>query len=137
MGAKDVADSMPIDLVEAVRSGDAVVFCGAGLSALAGTPTATELAHILIVRLDRYDGDPHDLTAVATAYAAERGRHALIQSVLDSFRQRCVAPTATHRVLCRLPFAAFVTSNWDNLLEQALQSVGRKWMQLVTDQQLP
>ncbi|MEV0754549.1 SIR2 family protein [Streptosporangium sp. NPDC050280] len=128
---------IPLELVESVQSGDVVAFCGAGLSALGGLPTGSQLARALASRLDDFDGNPDDLTEVSTTYSALRGRHALLSFLLDRVEHVPAAPTGTHRTLCGQPFAAFVSTNWDHFIEQSLSSLGIAHSVVVTDSELP
>lgn len=132
-----VAEPIPVELIDAVRSEDAVLFCGAGLSASQGLPTASSLAQSIAARMRDFDGNPRDLTQVATAYAALRGRHALISFVVESLTQQPWQPGPAHADFAGLPFHAYVTTNWDALVEGALQAANRRHQIVVTDSDVP
>jgi hypothetical protein len=125
------------ELVQALLQRELLVFCGAGLSTLAGAPSGNELARSLAQRIASFQGNTNDLTEVATAYTALRGRHALIAFLLDDFSRRALKVTTTHLELCRLPVSAFVTTNWDNVLERALDMIQKDYITVVTDSSVP
>jgi hypothetical protein len=142
--ARDIAGTynmgvsrLSADLVEAVARGECAVFCGAGLSIPAGLPSGAQLAEHLADRLDSFDGNRRDLTEVASVYEAERGRHALISFFIDRIESLSSGPSAVHEALCRLPVTAFITTNWDDLLERTLLLQKRDHAVLVTDREVP
>lgn len=132
-----VAEPIPVELIDAVRNEDAVLFCGAGLSVSQGLPTAGALAQSIAARMQDFDGDPRNLTQVATAYAALRGRHALISFVVESLMRQPWRPGPAHADFAGLPFHAFVTTNWDTLVEGALRAAQRRHQVVITDSDIP
>ncbi|MFD9940359.1 SIR2 family protein [Nonomuraea sp. NPDC059023] len=128
---------IPSELIDSVRHGETIVFCGAGLSAQAGLPTGVQLAHGLSDRIDGFDGNKDDLVEVSTTYSAMRGRHALLTFLLGRVNDDRLPPTAAHLALCGLPFTAYVSTNWDHLIERALHVQRIRHRTLVTDSELP
>lgn len=112
--------------VEELTEENAAVFVGAGLSVAAGfvdwkgllQPIADELG----LDLDK----EHDLIAIAQYHCNDKGgnRHQLNQHVVDEFCRSLVL-TENHRILARLPIRTFWTTNYDRLIERALEATGR------------
>jgi hypothetical protein len=109
-----------------LASDNAAAFLGAGLSKAAGyvdwpgllDPVANELG--LDVKRE------NDLVALAQYYVNKKGanRHQLSQLLIENFSD-LQEPTENHKILARLPIRAFWTTNYDTLIETALQSGGR------------
>src|SRR5579864_1359021 len=105
---------------------NAAAFVGAGLSKAAGyvdwpgllDPIAKELG--LDVRKE------NDLVALAQYYVNTKGsnRHQLSQLLIENFSD-LQEPTENHKILARLPIRAFWTTNYDTLIESALQAGGK------------
>ena len=114
------------DFVKELREDNAAVFAGAGFSAPAGfvnwrdllRPVADEL-HLDIER-------EHDLVAVAQYHFNENGgnRHRLNQLLIDQLTVGA-GPTENHQILARLPISTYWTTNYDQLIEQALREAGK------------
>lgn len=111
----------------ALTNGAAAVFAGAGLSRAAGyvdwpgllTDFAEELGLDLKIETD--------LVSVAQYHVNAQGgtRSRLEQRIVDEFGNvRDV--TDAHRTLARLPIDLYWTTNYDDLIEQALQDAGKK-----------
>ena len=67
---------IPRPLVEAIARGNAVLFCGAGLSMGAGLPGWSELLSPLAKDIGLTEDERDNLLQVAQDYELERGRHA-------------------------------------------------------------
>ncbi|WP_064572932.1 SIR2 family protein [Cupriavidus gilardii] len=114
------------DFVKELREDNAAVFAGAGFSAPAGfvnwrdllRPVADEL-HLDIER-------EHDLVAIAQYHFNENGgnRHRLNQLLIDQLTVGA-GPTVNHQILARLPISTYWTTNYDQLIEQALREAGK------------
>src|SRR5262245_17365082 len=122
----------PDDLIEACARGDCVLFAGAGLSAQAGFPTWVQFVPSLLEWAIRTQGidrqfvpglreavEMGDYDLVADhAVSHLRGREDnLIRYLKHKFRTRPNRATPVHRSLKTIPFAAALTTNFDNLLE--------------------
>ena len=114
------------DFVKELREDNAAVFAGAGFSAPAGfvnwrnllRPVADEL-HLDIER-------EHDLVAIAQYHFNENGgnRHRLNQLLIEQLTVGA-GPTENDRILALLPISTYWTTNYDQLIEQALREVGK------------
>jgi len=107
-------------------------FIGAGTSARLGYPTWNDLIKALYLQASEYTDVPpperdSDMRWLAEVYGAEIGRHGSLQQVM---REVCSAPISQgaddrdeelrlHLLIARLPFTHFITTNYDNLIEEA------------------
>jgi hypothetical protein len=124
----------PDDLVQACLRGEALLYVGAGVSARVGFPTwrlfvqglvdwavergafPRDYAESLRAAVDQGDADP--VADEVVSAVADRDPQALHEHL----RQVFLRPTDLPDVLTvarRIPFAAVLTSNFDNLLERA------------------
>lgn len=125
----------PAALMERIADNRAVAFLGSGLSLAAGLPDWTGLmkelaneAHDSGVATDEEYNDllqwagQSDFLMLADALVEKLGRDGFIR-----FMKRRIGavltPTAVHQELSRVPFAAYVTTNFDTLLERAWSQV--------------
>jgi hypothetical protein len=109
---------------EAVLSGNAALFIGAGLSRDAGLPGWEDLLTPIRERC----GIPthHDLPLVAEYIVNDPrgGRQALQDHILASLTQPPPRPARSHRLLARLRVAELWTTNYDPLIETAMATAG-------------
>lgn len=113
-------------VVQALRQGNLAVFAGAGLSMPAGyvdwkgllRPLASELG----IDIDRET----DLVTIAQFYYNSRGqnRTRLSQRIIDEVGVSAL-PTKNHEILARLPIGKYWTTNYDALIEKALERAGK------------
>lgn len=110
--------------VEELAEENAAIFAGAGLSLPSGivdwkgllNPVATELG----LDVDK----EHDLISLAQYHFNEHKRHVLNQRLIAEFSSGHKI-TENHRILARLPIRTFWTTNYDRLIETALEESGR------------
>src|SRR5205823_3425222 len=95
-----------------------VLFVGAGASRDAGLPTWAELVQPL--RKELRLGLEADLLDVAQFYSDSFGRRALLRRVSSALVQ-VHKPGHLHRALARVPAPVIFTTNYDRLLERALE----------------
>lgn len=125
----------PGSLVRHIKQSRCVVFVGAGLSASAGLPTWKNLLLMGIEELvssmpegEAYQDelkklvDGGKLLEVAD-FCKEKLGAAYHQFLTDKLRGDTAPLPATHDVLMHLPFNAWVTTNYDKLLERAYSKV--------------
>lgn len=106
---------------QAILSGNAAVFVGAGLSRAAGYPDWGSLLAPMQARCDI--PDHADLPLVAEYIALDRGkggRDALETHILTTMIKIAPEPTSSHRDLRRLDIKEIWTTNYDRLLETAI-----------------
>lgn len=114
------------EYVKAIRNGDAALFAGAGLSRPSGFVVWKELLRPLATDIGINIDEEHDLTAVAQYVKNERGNRGTInQTILDAFNKD-VQINENVKILTRLPIYTYWTTNYDHLIEKALEENNRK-----------
>lgn len=124
----------PADLLRSWADGDVTVFVGAGASVGSGLPTWSELVELLTQEL----GDTPvgaDLPMLARYYELAFGRRRLVQVLTDALSSG--EPNAIHRGIASLHPRTLVTTNFDDLLEQALQLERVKFTCIRSDDEAP
>jgi hypothetical protein len=119
-------------LVRYIQEKRCVVFVGAGLSAGAGLPTWKRLLLDIIGELASALSDGEDKAAelqrmvdqgklleVADYCKEQMGEGAFHRLLSERLRGDKEAVPETHRLLMRLPFSTWITTNYDKLLERA------------------
>ncbi|MHC8491583.1 SIR2 family protein [Thalassospira sp. SM2505] len=112
--------------VKEIENGTAAVFAGAGLSLPAGFVNWKELlrpiAEGIKLSVDRED----DLVTLAQFHLNENknNRYELTQTVIEEFSKQAKI-TENHEILARLPIGTFWTTNYDKLIETALEQSTR------------
>eukprot|EP00929_Paragymnodinium_shiwhaense_P009703 TRINITY_DN113974_c0_g1_i1.p1 TRINITY_DN113974_c0_g1~~TRINITY_DN113974_c0_g1_i1.p1 ORF type:complete len:311 (+),score=19.35 TRINITY_DN113974_c0_g1_i1:37-933(+) len=122
---KGHVDDLPEGLVRAFRKGTCIAMVGAGLSVPAGLPgfeallkAVAEAEKIELALPDH--GSYDDLDKVQFYLAARIGKERMCEMVKCKLFVRGPLPDAMQVVLTaftRLPFAAVVSWNWDNILD--------------------
>ena len=148
MGAASETLPKSHDLIEEVRNGQVVLFAGAGISLAThgqqGLPSAQMLTRAMALEADFCragqcwnfnetlgqcnwdDGCVGFYADVAEHYAERLGRPALMSSLRRWIDPPGLAPLRAHRAIARLPVSVIVTTNWDRLLETALEEAGKQ-----------
>lgn len=120
--------------------GEVVFFLGAGMSTSAGLPTAAKLVEQLHDDFAPPDIDKPSLMDIANFVDAEHRRTSLntrIRELVKSAQDQVTAPSPAHLALARLKDVnLIITTNWDTLLEQACNAVGRPYYAITTDEDL-
>jgi hypothetical protein len=110
---------------QSLNSGDVAVFGGAGLSRAAGYVDWRTLLRGVAADLGLDVDRESDLIAVAQYHLNEkRSRGRLNQAIIEELAGEAT-PTRSHGVLARLPVPTFWTTNYDQLLERALEQAGK------------
>lgn len=137
-----VHDTVSQELREQLSKGNIVLFIGAGLSIGAGLPGWIDLIRPLAEAIgtplppSQYVTSDH-LLDTAQYYENDRGRHALISHLREQLDTTHVQPSSNHCLLTRLPVQAIFTTNYDDLIERALQAEGKSFNKIVRDIGLP
>jgi hypothetical protein len=125
---------IPLELIEQIQKGNVVLFCGAGISAgPGGLPSGGQLTRELAERADLGDVSGMGLPEVAQAYELKMGYQSLVQYVIKRIDDPKYSPLRTHHLIAALPFNKVITTNWDNLLEEALRQARKPFVKAVRD----
>lgn len=113
--------------VKALKEKNAVVFAGAGMSIPCGFLDWKRLLTPIAEKLGLNIDQEHDLTALAQLYVDEAGgvRGRLNQLLEESYSKVKISPSINHKILARLPIEIYWTTNYDNLIENALIEAGK------------
>lgn len=117
-------------LVDNLKDQELVPFLGAGASlgfnGSDGLPTASELAESL-AQACHYPGyDTSDLLRVTQYYAGAKGELKLRKLVHKKLSPPRVRPSEVHKILASWPIKAVLTTNYDNLMEDAFRNKDKK-----------
>jgi hypothetical protein len=134
---------IPDTLREEVHGGRALLFAGAGLSALSGAPRWSELLEILVrkAKAEERLEEPLDRTLALARGSVEQKlalgqwlRETLKRQFEDTLREELARydPSDLHRELVRLDWVGYVTTNFDTLIEDAYYEVRREPLEVVT-----
>ena len=120
-----------------LNENNAAVFVGAGLSKAAGYVDWPGLMSPVATALGLDATKEADLVALAQYHlnANASNRHQLNQLLIDEFSD-LKDPTENHALLARLPIQTYWTTNYDRLVEKALEAGGRRVDAKYTNEQL-
>ena len=120
-------------LLQEMSAGNAVLFCGAGVSQSRYPIWSTLLRGLAAeVALPTKNMDYLD---VPQWYVEARGRDALEQRLVHTYSAPA-EPTRLQRIIARFPWDVVFTTNYDRLLELAFQEQGREVDVVVEDPQI-
>jgi len=110
------------DYTRELHSQNGAVFAGAGLSMASGYVDWKHLLDEVIRDLGLDPAKEHDLVTIAQYHCNQAGgnRAQLTQTIFKHFSPT-KAPTPNHRILARLPIRTYWTTNYDKLIEKALE----------------
>lgn len=126
------------DLKRSVRDKQAILFVGAGVSAVLGAPTWSELIDHIAKDLE-FEPDvfrslsPNYLT-LAEFYRIERGSIGPLRSWMDrhwNFSDEIIKASPVHSLISRLDFPVIYTTNYDCNIERALELEGKNVRKIV------
>ena len=123
--------------VKELNESNVAVFVGAGLSRAAGFVDWPGLMSSVAIQLGLDAKKEVDLVALAQYHlnANANNRYQLSQLLIEQFSD-LPDPTENHRVLARLPIHTFWTTNYDRLIEKALEAGGKRVDAKYTNEQL-
>lgn len=118
-------ESFITEYVKALKADSASVFAGAGLSIPAGAVPWKELLRQPAKELQLDVDKEHDLVILAQYfYNKHRSRQKLSQLIIDHFHEKGRI-TDNHHILANLPINSYWTTNYDRLIETALEQNGK------------
>lgn len=111
---------------KAIKDNNAAIFAGAGLSIPVGFVNWKNLLRDIAADLKLDIDKENDLIAIAQYHYNEKGnnRHRLNQLLIDEFTQG-TSVTQNHRILASLPIQTYWTTNYDKLIEKAIEEEGK------------
>lgn len=111
---------------KAIKECNAAIFAGAGLSIPVGFVNWKNLLRDIAAELNLDIDKENDLIAIAQYHYNEKGnnRHRLNQLLIDEFTQG-TSVTVNHRILAELPIQTYWTTNYDKLIEKAIEEEGK------------
>jgi hypothetical protein len=114
------------EYVEFIEGGSAAVFAGAGLSASAGYVDWKGLLKPFAEELKLDVEKEHDLVTLAQYYVNHNQniRTKLTQVLIEKF-DIAPKPTENHHLLAQMPIATYWTTNYDRLIETAIENSGK------------
>ncbi|MTH14774.1 SIR2 family protein [Flavobacterium sp. LC2016-01] len=104
------------DYVKDLRSGNASIFVGAGMSRGAGYVDWKGLLSDIAKSLNLDINKEYDLLSIAQYHVNANGRARINKKILEEFTEEN-EETENHRIIARLPFRTIWTTNYDNLIE--------------------
>ena len=133
---RDAEDFLERYLKE-LNESNAAVFVGAGLSKAAGYVDWAGLMSPVAAGIGLDSAKETDLVSLAQYHlnANSGNRHQLNQLLIDRFSD-LPNPTKNHELLARLPIQTYWTTNYDRLIEKALENGGRRVDLKYTQEQL-
>ncbi len=112
---------------DAIDAGNAAIFAGAGLSIGAGYVDWVNLLSepAKEIRLDSKK-EKHDLVTLAQFYINESGNNrGTLNEIINSNFGFQNEPTENHKILAKLPISTYWSTNYDCLIEKALEANGK------------
>lgn len=105
-----------------LKLGRAAAFLGAGMSAGAGFVDWKELLKDVARELELDITKEDDLISLAQYYVSyKQSKKPLVEAIIENINTS-KNPTGAHEILARLPLDTYWTTNYDNLIEKALES---------------
>jgi hypothetical protein len=122
---------------KAIKENNAAIFAGAGLSIPAGFVNWKDLLRDIAADLNLDIDKENDLIAVAQYHYNEKGgnRHKLNQLLINEFTQG-TSITINHKILAALPIQTYWTTNYDKLIEKAIEEEGKTSDTKITQENL-
>jgi hypothetical protein len=124
--------SLPEEIVKAVNEGKCILFLGAMASAPSptgcpfqytqGPPGSAELSQRLAKKCDYPKDDPWNLARVSLYFATrkDKNRNSLIKAIAEEVAAKPLVSSPAMHMLAALPFPIIVTTNYDQLYDDAL-----------------
>ncbi len=118
-------DVLVREFTRELHNHNAAVFVGAGLSMSAGYVDWKGLLRQIIEDLQLDPDEETDLVTLAQYHCnGSGGRGTLSQVVFDKFRE-LRSPTKNHELLAKMPIQTYWTTNYDKLIETALEKANK------------
>ncbi|MGE4989578.1 SIR2 family protein [Yersinia enterocolitica] len=114
------------DVGKELSEENVAVFAGAGMSVSSGFVNWAELLRPIADELGLDVDKESDLVALAQFHCNDNAnnRSHLNQRLIDEFSRK-TQETENHKILCRLPVRTYWTTNYDKIIETALDNSGK------------
>lgn len=112
--------------LEALKDDTAAIFAGAGLSVSSGYVNWKELLRNIVDEIGLNIDKETDLIAVAQYHRNKYQTRSVINQTIITEFTKSAEITETLKILSKLPIKYFWTTNYDNLIEKALEENGKK-----------
>lgn len=121
---------------QAMRQNKLVIFAGAGVSKSAGVPLWGELIDELKKELDvpQYETD---FLKIPQLYKNLRKGKEYLERIKEILKEGCVLPNKIHEAILDLKPCHIVTTNYDDLFEQAIANSNISFFTVSKDEDLP
>ena len=126
-----------IHLHDASIQNKLVVFVGAGVSANSGVPTWSSLTAFFKEELPENFSKETDDLKIAQIFKDTYGTKAYFEKVRNMLKDGRVAFNPIHTAILQLNPVHIITTNYDNLIEQAIQSNYKQYDIITQDSDLP
>ena len=113
------------EIEKAIKSDELGAFIGAGLSIPAGFSSWKELLREPAEEIGLDVEKENDLVNLAQYYSNSKNRTSIDDLIKERFSQ-LAKPTENHKLLSQLPISTFWTTNYDKLIEKALENNMKK-----------
>lgn len=123
------------EIEKAIKSDELGAFIGAGISIPAGFCSWKELLREPAKEIGLDVEKESDLINLAQYYSNSKKRTAIDDLIKGQF-SKLVKPTENHKLLSQLPISTFWTTNYDKLIEKALENNMKKPYVKIKDEQL-
>jgi hypothetical protein len=123
------------EYVKAIQGDEAAIFAGAGLSVSSGFVNWKELLREIAESIELNVDEEMDLVALAQYYENERNRGKLNQVLVNEFAKKATI-TKNHELIASMPIRYFWTTNYDTLIEKALEKRGKTYDAKISIQNL-
>lgn len=133
--------TIPFPLIADIAKGRCLPFVGAGFSKNASIPDGLKMPDWkeLAAQLGAHAGavPSAEPPLIAQGYQDKFGRVQLVEAIREALHPDKARPGAAHRAFASLPFDTVYTTNFDLLLEDAYNELGRPFRSLVGELQMP
>ncbi|EAZ85483.1 hypothetical protein BB14905_14840 [Bacillus sp. B14905] len=109
-----------------IEDSNAAIFAGAGLSQPAGYVNWKELMRDIAEDLNLDIELESDLVALAQYHVNESGGRGKVNQILIDEFTKGVKETENHKILADLSIDTYWTTNYDSLIEDTLETIGKK-----------